>query len=181
MISLSLALGDNNMSCSHHTFVELSDRAHCHPTFSSISNHTAIRSASDRSVLAFIGCQGWLIATLDNDVLLEGVGATDGRVKGINSYMAELGGNIATFTILNIIRCVYNFSPISIEHVCDNQSEITATRKHDTSSMFDKTKPDDDVIIVARCVIFELQLHSTAKYFWVISHSEKRGPQYSQQ
>jgi hypothetical protein len=70
--------------------------------------------ASDGSVLDFLGYQGWLIATVDNGNLLEGCGATNGIVEDTNFYRAELCGNIATFTILNIIRRVYAFSPNSI-------------------------------------------------------------------
>jgi hypothetical protein len=81
------------------------------------------------------------------------------------SYRAELCGNIATFSILNIIRRVYVFSPISIEHVCDNQSAITAAWKEDTVSVFEKTKPDADVIMVARSAISELQQFSAVKAF----------------
>jgi hypothetical protein len=54
-----------------------------------------------------------MIATLDNDIILEGFGATDGRVEDTHSYRAELCGNIATFSILNIIRRVYGFIPTS--------------------------------------------------------------------
>jgi hypothetical protein len=53
--------------------------------------------------------------------------------------------------------------------------------KHDTNSVFDKTKPDIDVIIVALSAMSELQLHSTVKPVWVGSHYDKRAPRYSQQ
>jgi hypothetical protein len=56
-----------------------------------------------------------MIATLDNDILLEGSGDTDGRVEDTNSYRAERCGNIATFSTLNIIRRVYEFTPTSVE------------------------------------------------------------------
>jgi hypothetical protein len=96
---------------------------------SSLPSSTCIRFASDGSSLHFLGYQGWFIATLNNNIMLEGFGATDGRVEDTHSYRAELCGNIATFSILNIIRRIYAFYPISIEHVCDNQSAITDTWK----------------------------------------------------
>jgi hypothetical protein len=102
-------------------------------------------------------------------------------VEDAHSYRAELCGNIATFSILNIIRRVYGFSPPTIKHVCDNQSAFTATWKENTLSVFDKTKPDADVITVARCAISELQQFSTVKAFWVSSHADKRAPPYSKQ
>jgi hypothetical protein len=65
-------------------------------------------------------------------------------------------GNIATFTVLDLIRKVYDFSPPNIEHVCNNQSAITANWKDENISVFDKTKPDADVIKVARKSITDL-------------------------
>jgi hypothetical protein len=140
-----------------------------------------IRYASDVSVLHSLGYQGWLIATLDNGILLESFVATDGRVEDTHSYRAEICGNITTLSFLNIIRRVYGFTPTSVEHVCDNQSDITASWKENTISVFDKTKPNANVIIVARSSISELQQFSTVKAFWVSIHADKRGPSYSKQ
>jgi hypothetical protein len=95
--------------------------------FQTLPSSTNIRSARNGSVLQSLGYQGWLIATFDNYILLEGVGATDGRVKNTQSYRAELCGKISTFSILNFIRRVYGFTPTSVEHVCDNQSDIPTT------------------------------------------------------
>jgi hypothetical protein len=81
--------------------------------------------------------------------------------------------NIATFSIINIIRRVYGFSPPTIKNICHKQSAITATWKENTLSVFDKTKPDADVIVVARSAISELQQFSTVKAFWVSSRADK--------
>jgi hypothetical protein len=128
-----------------------------------------------------LGYQGWLITTLDNAILLEGFGATYGKVKDTHSYRDDLCGNVATFSILSIIRRVYGFVPTSIDHVCYNQSAINATWKEKTLSVFDKTKPDAGIIMVARSAISELQKFSTLKAFWVGSHVNKCVPPYSHQ
>jgi hypothetical protein len=39
-----------------------------------------------------------------NKVLIQGFGATDGCIEDVSSYRAEICGNIATFTILTLIR-----------------------------------------------------------------------------
>jgi hypothetical protein len=140
-----------------------------------------IRSVSDGSVFNCLGYQGWLVATLDNEIIIQGFGATDSRVEDTHSYLAELCGSIETFAILNIIRRVYGVAPCSIQHVCDNQSAITATWKYDTISVCDKTNPDAGVISVARVALSELQLHSPVKPHWVSSHADKRGPPYTMQ
>jgi hypothetical protein len=51
-------------------------------------NHflTKIRSASDGSVMHAQGFQGWLIAKFDSEVLIQGFGATDGRIEDVSSY-----------------------------------------------------------------------------------------------
>jgi hypothetical protein len=46
--------------------------------------------------------------------------------------------------------------------------------------VFDKTKLNSDVIIVAQSAISELQLHSTVNTLWVDIHSDKIRPPYSQ-
>jgi hypothetical protein len=145
-----------------------------HPTptppqlFQNFPSSTNIRSGSDGSVLHFLGYQGWLVATLDNVAILESFGATDGRVEDTHSYRAELCGNIATFSIINIIRRVYVFVPTYVE--------LTATWRENTLNVFDKTKPDSDVIMVARSAILEIQQFSTVKALWVSSHTDKRPP-----
>jgi hypothetical protein len=141
----------------------------------SMHSTSSLRSASDGSILNCIGYQGWLVATLDKEIIIQGVGATDGRVEDTHFYHAKLCGNIATFAILNIIIHIYS----SIQHVCNNQSAISVTCKYDTLSVFDRTKPDADVIIVARVALSELQLHFYGKPHWVSSHADKRGPPYT--
>jgi hypothetical protein len=59
-------------------------------------------------------------------------------------------GNIATFPVLTLIWKVYGFVALNIEDVYDNQSAITATWKNENISVFDKTKPDDDVAKLAQ-------------------------------
>jgi hypothetical protein len=103
------------------------------------------------------GFQGWLVAKLNNELLIQGFGATDGRLEGVSSYIAEICGNMATFTILTLIWKVYGFSPRKIEHVCENKSAITATWKDENISFFEKTKPNTDVAEVARNTIADLQ------------------------
>jgi hypothetical protein len=53
---------------------------------STIHSLTKIRSASDGSFLHAQGFQGWLIAKLYNEVLVEGCGATYGRIEDVSSY-----------------------------------------------------------------------------------------------
>jgi hypothetical protein len=51
------------------------------------------------------------LSTLKNYILLEGFGANDGRVEDTHYCRAELYINISTFSILDIIRRVYGFTP----------------------------------------------------------------------
>jgi hypothetical protein len=94
--------------------------------FQSINHNTNIRSGSDGSVLHCQGFQGWLITNMDNNFLIGGAGVTDGCVDDFSSYRAENCSNIATFAVFTRIRKLYVFLPPTIEHVCNNQSAITA-------------------------------------------------------
>jgi hypothetical protein len=149
--------------------------------FQHINQLTKNRSASDGSVLHYQGFQGWLIAKLDNEVLIQQFGATDGRVYDVSSYHIEIGGNIATFTVFTLIRKVYGVSPPSIEHVCDNQSTISAIWKDENVCIFDKTKPDADVAKLSRNAIADLQQHPLVTAYWAEGHVDKRGPSFSPQ
>jgi hypothetical protein len=133
--------------------------------FQQISSLTRIRSARDGSVLHAQCYQGWLIARFDNEILVQGFGATDERIEDVSSYQAEICGNIATFTILTLIHKVFGFSPLSIQHVCDNKYAINATWKDENISVFDKTKPNADVAKVARNVIADIQQHPKSTHF----------------
>jgi hypothetical protein len=136
-----------------------------------INQLTKIRNASDGSVLYCQGFQGWLIAKLDNEVLVQGFGATYGRVDDVSSYRAEICGNIATFTVFTLIRKVYGFAPPSIEHVCKNQSAISATWKDENINIFNKSKPDADVAKLSRNAIADLELHFLVTAYWVEGHT----------
>jgi hypothetical protein len=120
-----------------------------------------------------------LITKLDNDVLIQGFGTTDGRAEDVSKYRADICGNTATFTFFTFNRKIYGFSPPSIEHVCDNQSAISATWKDENIIVFDKTKPDADVAKVARSSISNLQIHSNVNTYLVEGHSDKRGTPFS--
>jgi hypothetical protein len=48
--------------------------------FQSLQPSISTQSGSDGSVLDGMGYQGWLIATLNNEILLDGFGATDGTL-----------------------------------------------------------------------------------------------------
>jgi hypothetical protein len=124
------------------------------------------------------GFQGWLVEKLDNEVIIHGFGATDGRIEDVSSYRADICGNIATFTIINLIRKVYGFSPPTIEHGCNHKSAIAATWKDENISVFDNTKPDADVAKVARNAIADLQPFSTIKSLWVKGHAYTCGPPF---
>jgi hypothetical protein len=122
-----------------------------------------------------------MIAKLSNEILVQGFCATDGRIEDVSSYRADICGNIATFTILTLIRKVYGFFYPSIQHVCDNKSAINATWKDENISVFYKTKPDADVAKVARLAISDIQQHSQVDTFCVEGHANTHSPPFSPQ
>jgi hypothetical protein len=108
--------------------------------FQSINSLNNLRSTRDGSMIHNQGFQGWLVAKIDNEIVIQGIGATDWGLEDVSSYRAEICGNIATFTILTPIPKVYGFYPTNIEHICDNKSAITATLKYANVRVFDKTR-----------------------------------------
>jgi hypothetical protein len=73
------------------TFTNSYPAHHCPLTpptqcFQSINQRTNIQSASDGAVLPCQGFQGWLLVKIDNEVLIQGFGATDGQLDDVSSY-----------------------------------------------------------------------------------------------
>jgi hypothetical protein len=61
---------------------------------------------------------------MDNSMIMEGHGQTDGRIQDTTSYITEVSGTLAILAIYNMIVKVYNWKAKDIEHVCDSKSTL---------------------------------------------------------
>jgi hypothetical protein len=79
--------------------------------------YNPLRMVSDGSVEKEIGYHGWIVALMDNIMIMEIHGPTYGLIQDMTSYRTEVCRTITILAIYNIIVKVYNWKARTIEHV----------------------------------------------------------------
>jgi hypothetical protein len=75
---------------------------------------------------------------------------------------------------------VYNWKAKEIEHVCDSESALDRIWNVEPNGVFDKSRSDADVILVAK-VQLQKAKHTKIVPTWVRGHADKRAPPYNDQ
>jgi hypothetical protein len=109
--------------------------------------------ATDGSVLFGVGYLSWVIANSDEEILLTGGVQDDGDPLLMTSFRSELGGLTAGLALIGTLARSGIINVRSVKCVCDNKSEILASKRQSSNSIFHKTETDYDVI----SAIHELQ------------------------
>jgi hypothetical protein len=80
--------------------------------------------AADGSVAFGVGYHSWVVATEDEEILLQGGGPDNGDLFIVQSYRSELGGVTAGLAVLwTLIRSgLINIA--SATFLCDNESSV---------------------------------------------------------
>jgi hypothetical protein len=81
-----------------------------------------IISATDRSVTFGVGYHSWIVATEDEDILLQGGGPDDGDLFLMQSYGSELGGLAAGLAVLGTLSRSGLINIASTTFLYDNSS-----------------------------------------------------------
>jgi hypothetical protein len=92
----------------------------------------------------------------------------------------EVAGTIAILTIYNMIVKLYNWKASETEHVCDIESAINRIWNLEPDGVFDQSRPDTDVILVAKDQLQKAR-HTKIVPTWVRGNADKRGPLYTDQ
>jgi hypothetical protein len=83
-----------------------------------------------------VGYHSWIVATEDEDILLQGGGPDDGDLFLIQSYRSELGGVAAKLAVLETLSRSGLINIASTTFLCDNESTVLSTNRPFTDSIF---------------------------------------------
>jgi hypothetical protein len=85
--------------------------------------------ATDGSATLGVGYHSWVVATEDEDILLQGDGPDDGDLFLMQSYRSELGGVIAGLTVLVTLSRSGLINIASDTFLCDNELAVLSTNR----------------------------------------------------
>jgi hypothetical protein len=102
--------------------------------------------AIDGSVALGVGYHSWIVATEDEDILLQGGGPDDGDLCLMQSYRSELGGVAAGLTVLRTLSRPGLINIASTTFLCNNASAILSANRPLTDSIFHRIEGDHDLV-----------------------------------
>jgi hypothetical protein len=92
--------------------------------------------ATDGSVTLGVGYHIWIVATEDEDILLQGGGPDDGDLFLMQSYRSELGGVASGLAVLGTLSRSGLINIASTTFLCDNASAILSANRPLTDTFF---------------------------------------------
>jgi hypothetical protein len=93
-----------------------------------------------------VGYHSWIVATEDEDILLQGGGPDDGDLFLMQSYQSELGGVAAGLAVLGTLIRSGLINIASTTFLCDNSSAILPANRPLTDSIFHRIEGDHDLL-----------------------------------
>jgi hypothetical protein len=96
--------------------------------------------ATDGYVTLGVGYHRWIVATEDEDILLQGDGPDDGDLFLMQSYRSELGGVAAGLAVLGTLSRSGLINITSTTFLCENESAVLSTNRPLTDSIFHRLK-----------------------------------------
>jgi hypothetical protein len=128
--------------------------------------------ATDGSVTLGVGYHSWVIATEDEDIILQVVEPDDGDLFIMQSYRSELGGVAAGLAVLGTLSRSGFINIASSTLLCDNESAILSTNRPPTDSIFHRVEGDHDIVSTIKdlqenwCRVLDIT------YDWVKGHAD---------
>jgi hypothetical protein len=102
--------------------------------------------ATDGSVTIGVGYHSWIVATEDEDILLQGGGPDDGDLFLMQLYRSELGGVSAGLTVLRTLSRSGLINIASTMFLCDNAYAILSANRPLTDIIFHRIEGDHDLV-----------------------------------
>jgi hypothetical protein len=119
-----------------------------------------------------MGYHSWVVATEDEDILLQGGGPDEGDLFLMQSYRSELGGVEAGLTILGTLSRSGIINIASATFLCDNESAILLTNSSSTDSIFDRVEGDHDLVSTFKNLQENWCCGLTITHDWVKGHAD---------
>jgi hypothetical protein len=101
---------------------------------------------TDGAVTFGVGYHSWVVATEDEDILLQGGGPDDGDLFLIQSYRSELGVVAAGLVVLGTLSRYGLINIASAMFLCDNKSAVIFTNMPLTDSIFHHIEGNHDTV-----------------------------------
>jgi hypothetical protein len=102
--------------------------------------------ATDGSVSLGVGYHSWVVATEDEDILLQGGGPDYGDLFLVQSYRSELGGVGSGLAVLGTLSRYGLINIASITFLCDNKSAVLSTNRPLIDSIFHRIEGDHNLV-----------------------------------
>jgi hypothetical protein len=128
--------------------------------------------ATDRSVTLGVGYHSWIVATEDEEILLQGGGPDDGDIFLMQSYRSELGSVAAGLTVLGTLSRSGLINIASTTFLCDNASAILSANRPLTDSIFHRIEGDRDLVSTIKYLQENWCRGMDITYEWVKGHAD---------
>jgi hypothetical protein len=126
--------------------------------------------ASDGSVTLDVGYHSWIVATEEEDILLQGGGPDDGDLFLMQSYRSELGGVAAGLAVIGTLSRSGLINVASTTFLCDNASAILSANRPLTDSIFHRIEGDHDLVSTIKYLQENWCRGLDITYEWVKDH-----------
>jgi hypothetical protein len=131
-----------------------------------------ISIATDGSVTLCVGYHSWIVATEEEDILLQGGGPDDGDLFLMQSYLSELGGVAAGIAVLGTLSRSGLINIASTTFLCNNKSAILSTNRPLTDSIFHGIEGDHDLVSTIKDLQENWCRGMDITYEWVKGHAD---------
>jgi hypothetical protein len=128
--------------------------------------------ATDGSVTLGFGHHSWVVATEDEDILLQGGGSDDGNLFLMQSYRSELWGVSSGLAVLGTLIRSGLIKIASATFLCDNESAVLSTNRPLTDSIFHRIEGDHDLVSTIKDLQQNWCRGLDITYDWVNGHAD---------
>jgi hypothetical protein len=102
--------------------------------------------ATDGSVTLGVGYHSWVVATEDEDILMQGGGLDDRDLFLMQSYRSELGDLSAGLTVLGNLSRSGLINIASAAFLCNDELAVLSTNRPLTDIIFHRIEGDHDLV-----------------------------------
>jgi hypothetical protein len=128
-----------------------------------------------------VGYHSWVVATEDEDILLEGGGPDDGNIFLMQSYISELGGVSVGLAISGTFSTSGLINITSVMFLCDNESTVLSTNRPLTDSIFHRIEGDHDLVSMIEDLQENWCRGLVITYEWIKRHADDLNHELNQE
>ncbi len=122
------------------------------------------------------GCHGWVLASNEQELLLQGAGPDDGHPMLINSYRSELGGLITVLYIIYRICSHYQVASGKMKYYCNNKGVFATVFSPTVPGLTPYLQADAELVMEAKRLISIIPITILAE--WVKGHYTGKDKEY---